>query len=213
VNSPGPDVILAQEVTESQLADVGKALGFNWWRAEDNSRDNGPIGILWNPNLFERTGDGTEKELHSNRRVLRVPLKIKANGKVFDAVVSHLDNGADFASTRERQCNEIAGWLPKSSPMVFGADLNDKRRTSGPRKILGGIGIKWIRDLVKVTNAEYESHHGYGTLSKGVEWIDDLGVRGMKVVKAGMVRTDKGAPVKEHRSVTDHCVLWAEVEV
>ena len=64
-----------------------------------------------------------------------------------------------------------------------------------------------------MTNAAYESHHGYGTLSKGVEWIDDLGVRGMKVVKAGMVRTDKGAPIKEHRSVTDHCVLWATVEL
>ena len=52
-----------------------------------------------------------------------------------------------------------------------------------------------------------------GTLSKGVEWIDDLGVRGMRIVRAGMVRTDKGAPVREHRNVTDHNILWAEVEL
>ena len=215
VKSTDPDVILVQEATERQMKDLCAGLGpsWTWWRAKDTARDDGPLAIAWDTDLLERTGDGIDLELPSNRRALAVPLRHEKSGETFHAVCSHLDNGSAAAGTRDQQAAKIAGWLPDGPPLVFGADLNDKRRKTGPRGALMAAGVRFIRDLVEVANGEYESHHGGGPLTKDGGWIDDLGVRGMRVRRAGMVRTDKDAPVKAHRNASDHNILWAEIEL
>lgn len=214
VRSTRPDVVLVQEATKGQMADLCAGLGetWTWWRAEDTARDDGPIAVAWNMAVLERT-DVREIELPSNRRGLAVQLRHEKSGRRFWAVCSHLDNGAAQATVRVAQATKLAEWLPDGD-LVFGADLNDKRTGgTGPRAVLRKAGLRFIRDQVRVAGSEWESHHGYGTLTRDGKWISDMATRGVKVTEGALIRTDRDAPIKAHRNVSDHNMLRLVAEL
>lgn len=223
VKSTRPDVAIIQEATEGQVRELCAALGSTWKAAESGPGGRyGPLAIAYNAAKLT-PGKLRGKTLPSNRYAMALELTI--GGKMFSAICAHLDNngGQDRGALRIEQAEALTEWLPgevtkdEASPVIFAADLNDSRTGStGPRAVMRRAGMTFVRDIpwLSVSGREYESHHGYGTLSKTGAWIDDLAVRGVKRVRsAGLVRTDKAAPTKAHRNGTDHCLVFAEVEL
>jgi len=218
MDQEGLDIILAQECTDTQAANICNDLGGHW--AFSGGGDNSNCVLLYDGLAMEPV-PGTLKQLTIRPGCTIQQLRHLSTGEPCWYVAAHLASGSTNAILRASQIRVIGGVIDNlldNTEVIVGADLNDptsEGSLGSVRKIASReFELRCVRralELDMIRGESVDSSHQWD--SAGCDstwrWIDDVFVRpGARMVRARLFHTCRDV---WNIPPTDHNGIWAKV--